>query len=84
MDLDLISFLKDGEYRIKVLEFIGNSPMLPSELAKSLNINRASVSRILKSLKEKGLITSTSGNTRTILYSISNLGKKYLEELKNG
>jgi len=56
--------------------------MLSSELAIELDVNRASMSRILKALKEKNLVISTSNKTRTVVYSISKLGKQTLEELK--
>jgi DNA-binding MarR family transcriptional regulator len=81
MDLDLIGFLKDGKYRIKILEELNKSPNLPSEISKKLNIHRASTSRILKMLAEKQLIESHSNKSRTTLYSISNKGKKILEEI---
>jgi len=78
MSLDLIGFLKDGKYRLKVLEELEKRPLLPSELAEILDINRASVSRVLKDLREKELVNFTSNNTRTILYSISETGKKII------
>jgi len=82
MDADLLGFLKDGNYRIKTLEILNKKPLLSSELAIELNVNRASMSRILKVLKEKNLVISTSNNTRTVVYSISKKGKDVLEELK--
>ena len=82
MDVDLLGFLKDGTYRIKTLEILNKKPMLSSELAIELDVNRASMSRILKVLKEKDLVISTSNKTRTVVYSISKKGKEVLEELK--
>ena len=82
MDLNLIGFLKDGKYRIMVLNELNKSHSLPSELAKKLNINRASISRILRDLKEKNLIECTSDNSRTIIYSITKDGKNILGGLK--
>ena len=81
MDANLLGFLKDGVYRIKTLNLLNNKPMLSSELATELDVNRASMSRILKALKEKNLVISTSNKTRTVIYSISKLGKKTLEEV---
>ena len=81
MDLSLIGFLKDGKYRIKILEELNKAPNLPSELSKKLNIHRASVSRILKMLNEKQLVESHSKRSRTTIYSISSKGKKILEEI---
>lgn len=82
MDLNLIVFLKDGKYRIEILKLLSKQHYLPSELATKLNINRASISRILKDLKDKELIISSSNNSRTIIYSITDLGKKILDEVK--
>jgi len=82
MDADLIGFLKDGNYRIKTLEILNKKPLLSSELAIELDVNRSSMSRILKVLKEKNLVISTSNNTRTVVYSISKEGIKVLEGLK--
>ena len=80
MDLDLIGFLKDGKYRIKILKELNKSPLLPSELSKKLNLHRASISRILKVLKEKNLITFSSNKSRTVVYTISEKGKKILRD----
>ncbi|MFH1248528.1 MAG: hypothetical protein V1660_00055 [archaeon] len=55
MDVNLLGFLKDGTYRIKTLEILNKKHMLSSELAIELDVNRASMSRILKVLKEKNL-----------------------------
>ena len=82
MDADLLVFLKDGIYRIKILKALENKSMLSSELALELNVNRSSMSRMLKLLKEKDLIVSNSNKTRTVLYSISKKGKKIIGELK--
>ena len=82
MDLNIVGFLKDGKYRIMVLNELNKSPSLPSELAKKLDINRASISRILRDLKEKNLIECTSDNSRTIVYSITKEGKSMLGAVK--
>ncbi|ADD08862.1 MarR family winged helix-turn-helix transcriptional regulator [Candidatus Aciduliprofundum boonei] len=82
MDAKLLAFLKDGKYRIKTLELLYKKPRLSSELATLLNINRASMSRILSDLKKKDLVESTSDGTRTVVYTITEKGKKCLEELK--
>ena len=81
MSLEIITWLKDGKYRIKILKLLNKQIMIPSEIADKLNLNRASVSRILKQLKEKELVKSTSAGSRTISYEIS---KKGIEILENG
>ena len=76
-----MGFLKDGKYRKLALEELKKSPALPSELADKLHINRASVSRILKDLKERNLIESVSSNTRTVIYKLTKKGKEIAESL---
>lgn len=80
MKLERVAFLKDGKYRIAILKELSGSPKLPSEIAFKLNISRASISRILKSLKEKGMVESHSEDSRTIVYSISKEGLNTLKE----
>lgn len=80
MKLEKIAFLKDGKYRIAILKELSESPKLPSEIAFKLNISRASLSRILRTLKEKGMVESHSKNSRTIVYSISIEGVDTLRE----
>lgn len=81
MDLELLAYLKDGKYRIKILELLGNSPHISSELAEKLDVNRASMSRILRSLKNKGLVEASSNGSRTVVYSITGKGLKALKEV---
>ena len=80
--LELINWLKDGTYRVRTLEALEKQPLLSSEIASKMNINRSSMSRILSSLKEKKLVKSTSGNSRTITYSITELGKTAIKKVR--
>jgi len=82
MDVKILTWLKDGKYRIKVLNLLKTKSHLPSELAKELGLNRASVSRILKQMREMKLIQSTSAGSRTISYSISEKGKSATKGLE--
>jgi len=82
MNLDIISFLKDGKYRLDLLKDIKESPKLPSEIAKKFQLNRASVSRILRDLKNKNLIIPHSEKSRTIIYSITKSGEEVLGRIK--
>lgn len=80
MKFETIAFLKDGKYRIAVLKELNESPKLPSEIALKLNISRASISRILKTLKDSGMVESHSKNGRAIVYSITEEGESGLRE----
>lgn len=79
MDLEILAFLKDGKYRIAILKQLTDSPKLPSEIAFNLNISRASVSRILRIMREKGMVKSHSGKGRVVLYTITENGNNALE-----
>ncbi len=83
MELELKNWLKDGKYRKLTLKLLSKQDLLSSEIAMKLEINRASMSRILRDLKEKNLVDTTSGNSRTVTYSITLLGKKLLEGAEN-
>lgn len=81
MDLNILSYLKDGKYRIKILELLNESPYISSELAEKLDVNRASMSRILRSLKEKQLVEPSTSNSRTVVYCITEKGKNAIIEV---
>lgn len=80
--LELINWLKDGKYRRRVLEVLEEGPQLSSEIANKLGINRASMSRILKGLKEKNLLESVQSKSRTVTYVLNDEGKQTLELLR--
>ena len=82
MGLELINWLKDGKYRIKVLGILSKRSLLSSELAQELGINRASMSRILKNMKMNEVITSTTSRSRTVTYSITRKGKELMSRSK--
>jgi DNA-binding MarR family transcriptional regulator len=84
MSVESINWLKDSKYRVEVLKLLSNNSYISSELADKLSINRASMSRILKKLKEKKFVKGISGNSRTTSYIITDLGKNALGELTNG
>ena len=81
MDIKLVNWVKDGKYRIKTLKLLKVEPKLPSELASKLNVNRASMSRILKDLKTKELVDSISSESRTSTYYLTKKGKELVKEL---
>ena len=81
MDIKLVNWVKDGKYRIKTLKLLKVEPKLPSELASKLNVNRASMSRILKDLKTKELVDSISSESRTSTCYLTKKGKELVKEL---
>ena len=82
MELEIINWIKDGKYRTKALEILSCQPLLSGELANKLDINRASMSRILKLLKERGIVSPISSNSRTVTYILTKKGEKLLKKIK--
>ncbi len=86
VDLALINWLHDGDYRIKVLRLLKSSSDIPTNISKKLEIHKSSLSRVLNDLYYKKLIEKVTSDSRTITYKISNLGEETLTEFdkKNG
>jgi len=82
MDLVLLNWLKDGKYRIATLRLLTDTPKLPSELANKLDINRASMSRILNDLRDKELIEQISSKSRTVTQKLTQKGKEAIRSLE--
>ena len=82
MSVGLVNWLKDGKYRIQVLRLLQDKNYLSSEIAEKLNVNRASMSRILRVLKKKGLVKSISEGSRTVTYLITKKGEEALNGLR--
>ena len=82
MDLELINWVKDGPCRLKTLKIIEDEYLISSEIADNLDINRASASRILRDLKDKGLVSDVSEGSRTKSYVLTKKGKELLSKIK--
>lgn len=82
-DIKIINWLKDSKYRINILRYLTIQPHLPSELAKKLDTNRSSISRILKGLKKKDLIKGISEESRTISYILTDKGKDIYNQISS-
>jgi len=81
MSVQIVNWLKDGKYRIPILRLLENKNYLSSELAKHFEVNRASMSRILKVLEKKELVNSISSGSRTVTYVITKKGKDVILNL---
>jgi len=82
MSVGLVNWLKDGKYRISVLRLLQDKNYLSSELAIKLNVNRASMSRILTALRKKDLVKTVSGGSRTVTYLVTKKGEEALRDLR--
>lgn len=79
MSLDTYAWLRGSKYRSLFLRKLADGPMLPSELAKTFNMNRSSVSRTLSELQKRGLVSKSRSTSRTIAYFITDKGRELLE-----
>ena len=79
----MLNWLKSGKYRFLILKHLNESPKTPSELSDILKINRASISRILKDLRNKGLVENTTEKAKTVLYILTSKGSDFFKEMEN-
>ncbi|RBQ24497.1 hypothetical protein ALNOE001_01520 [Candidatus Methanobinarius endosymbioticus] len=78
--IDAISYVQMSKYRMKVLIDLKEGLKIPSIIAESTDIRINHVSRTLKELKDKNLITVLNPEkTQGRLYQITNLGKEVLK-----
>ncbi len=82
-----VSFVRLSKHRIKILEALKNSIMMPSEIKKQTNLSYTHLSRYLNSLKEKGLIICLNEKDKKgRYYEITPEGEKvfdFIKELDN-
>ena len=76
----LIAWIKDGNYRIKILKILLKEKLLSGEIAERINNHRSTTSRILKDLMNKRLITCIKSNSRTRLYILTEKGRLLSDE----
>lgn len=77
-----VSLLKSSEYRLKIIQAIGNNTLTPSEIANKINIRLNHVSLFLKQLKENKLVKCLNEESRKgRLYELTELGKNAVNKL---
>ena len=80
-ELELAGFILRSEYRKKVFVLM-DKLIMPSEIARKLNIRLTHITRELKFLKEKGLIECINPNERVgRLYQLTVKGKRLKKEM---
>lgn len=78
----ILGYVKVSPYRTNTLKTIGNNLMMPSEIAKKLDINTSQVSSALSDLKEKNLVVCVNEEVRKgRLYKCTDLGLEIIEKL---
>ncbi len=76
-----ISLLKSSEYRLKIIQAVGNNTLTPSEIAKKTKIRLNHVSMFLKELKESKLVKCLNEETRKgRLYELTEIGKNAINK----
>jgi len=80
--LKLYGFVVRSPNRKRVLLELSESPRIPTDIAKRLNINVNHVSRALSELKSKGLVSCINPEEkRGRVYTISEIGRKVLDNI---
>ncbi len=77
-----VSLLKSSEYRLKIIQAIGDDTLTPSEIANKINIRLNHVSLFLRELKDKKLVKCLNEEIRKgRLYELTELGKNAINKL---
>jgi len=83
MDWNLIGFIKASKYRMKILFALKNNKKTTKELTDMTGFYISHVSKTLKELLNKKLITCLTPNLKKgKIYSITDLGTDVLDEIE--
>ena len=81
MSLELAGFILRSQYRKKVFLML-NKPIMPSQIARNLDIRLTHITRELRFLKEKGLAECLNPKEKTgRLYQLTLKGKRLKKEM---
>ena len=83
MDYEDVSFVVGSKIRLSILTKLSEKMYTPTSLASSIDIDQSHVSRALKEMQKRGIVTQVTRSRKGRLYSISDKGKKVLEETKS-
>jgi DNA-binding MarR family transcriptional regulator len=83
MDYEDVSFVVGSKIRLSILTRLSDRMYTPTGLASSMDIDQSHVSRALKEMLKRGIVTQVTRSRKGRLYSISDKGKKVLEETKS-
>jgi len=83
MDYDLVAFVIRSKSRKLILLRLTEGPSTPSIISNSVGINRAHVSRALRELLEKDLVTCMTQSRKGRIYGISAKGKTVATEISH-
>ncbi|MBI3051032.1 MarR family transcriptional regulator [Candidatus Woesearchaeota archaeon] len=82
-DWALIGYIKRSKNRYRALEFL-ETPLIPSELGKKMEISLTHASKIIRELNEKKLISCLNEDLKVgRIYQITKQGKRIKKNLLN-
>lgn len=79
--LDLVAYVTGSGYRKAAIKSLQDGPEQPSVIADEVDVARSHISRALSELSERGIVQSYGENSRTKLYSLTELGEAVAEHL---
>lgn len=83
MDKDTINFVKQSQYRQRVLKALEDDVLMPKQIAESSDIKLNHVSKVLSELRSKELIEVLDDSVRKgRLYRLTDLGEEMADNLK--
>lgn len=85
MDWDLLSFIKRSDKRIMILKHLDRA-VIPSELAKNVNLTPSHISRTMKEFCDKGIAECKTNEKikHGKIYVLSDKGKELLDDIMGG
>jgi DNA-binding transcriptional ArsR family regulator len=82
MSLESLNFVLSSETRLKILSFLSNSSGTPTELAKRIEKHLSHISRALRELESKDLVSCANPKrSKPREYRLTPEGDKLLREI---
>ena len=83
MTWDIISYIYSSKIRLKIVEMLFDNVMIPKQLSEELSYAMSHVSRALKELETKGIVSClTPERHKGRLYQITPTGKIIVEKIR--
>lgn len=83
--LNLLGYVMESSYRLKVIQYIGNGVKIPSDIANKIGVRTNHISNVLADLKANGLVICLNENAhKGRLYKNTDLSLeilKYINEM---
>ena len=77
-----LEFVKNSQYRIKVIKTLEGNVKMPNEIATDAGIEKKIISNIIKQLREQDILVCINPEVRKgRLYRLTNLGNEIAKKL---